>query len=268
MVWVGNSSDLMGQGYFPLAVGNLWEYWEVPGSYWHVEAARDTLMPNGLTYTFLQGEFGGYFRQSGSMVYQFYSFLNDELLRYDFSRTTGDTVAIWYLQGDTIVTTVQSDEVAEYLGRMLRTWVFFEHHSYSSYYASYRVADSLGLTSFQGEVLGYGLRGAIIDGVQYGIITGVENSASQQPIGIVLHQNYPNPFNASTLIRFEIPFNKFVALRVFDLLGREIVVLVNEERVAGTHTVKFNASDLPSGTYFYRLQTEGSVQIKKLVLLR
>jgi hypothetical protein len=83
-----------------------------------------------------------------------------------------------------------------------------------------------------------------------------------------LHQNYPNPFNSSTNIKYELPKASQVTLSVFDILGREVSVLVNERREAGVHEVKFDASGLSSGVYFYRIQTGTFVETKRLLLIR
>ncbi len=94
------------------------------------------------------------------------------------------------------------------------------------------------------------------------------------PSKFSLEQNYPNPFNPVTKIKFSVPqiasgfsANK-VILKVYDLLGREIAILVNEEKQAGTYEVKFNASNLSGGTYFYRLQAGDFVETRKLSLLK
>jgi len=91
---------------------------------------------------------------------------------------------------------------------------------------------------------------------------------TQLPSHYALSQNYPNPFNPSTTIKFELPKASQVNLTVFDILGREVSVLVNERREAGVHEVKFDGSKLASGVYVYRLQAGGFVQSKRLVLLK
>lgn len=83
-----------------------------------------------------------------------------------------------------------------------------------------------------------------------------------------LQQNYPNPFNPSTKIRFALPSDGKVSLRVFDLLGREIQTLVNDFMTAGAHEVSFDAGGLPSGLYFYRLDAGGKSTVKKMLLTR
>jgi hypothetical protein len=83
-----------------------------------------------------------------------------------------------------------------------------------------------------------------------------------------LSQNYPNPFNPTTKIRYSIPNQGFVTLKVFDVLGREIATLVNKEQPVGNYEVEFDASSLTSGIYFYRIQAGEFVETKKMVLMK
>ncbi|MGB6122477.1 MAG: T9SS type A sorting domain-containing protein, partial [Bacteroidota bacterium] len=108
-----------------------------------------------------------------------------------------------------------------------------------------------------------------------GIVVSV--ASSELPEQVRLFQNYPNPFNPSTTIRFHLPQTSRASLRVFDLLGREVALLVDEQRQAGSHEVFFDGTGLASGVYFYRLQVDpaaGSVltapfvSTRKLLLLR
>jgi probable HAF family extracellular repeat protein len=96
----------------------------------------------------------------------------------------------------------------------------------------------------------------------------VEITEEQLPIAYRLSQNYPNPFNPSTLIRFELPEDSPVRLTVYDILGREVQVLANDWYTAGSHTVEFDASRLPSGVYLYRLEAGGFTETKRMVLLQ
>jgi len=102
-----------------------------------------------------------------------------------------------------------------------------------------------------------------------GVILDVkEPLVTETPTTFALWQNYPNPFNPSTNVRYELPTSSDVRLSVYDLLGREVSVLVNERKEAGVHQVTFDASDLASGVYFYRLQAGDFVQTHKLCLVR
>lgn len=83
-----------------------------------------------------------------------------------------------------------------------------------------------------------------------------------------LQQNYPNPFNPNTTISYSLPQSGFVQLKVYDMLGCEVANLVNEEQAIGNYKIEFIASNLSSGVYFYRLQSGGYVETKKLILLR
>ena len=99
-------------------------------------------------------------------------------------------------------------------------------------------------------------------------VTGVNENTNYNPQIFRLEQNYPNPFNPSTMIRYEIPERSFVTLKVFDVLGNLIATVVNEELPVGSYEVKFNAANLPSAVYFYRLQTDSFVSSKKMLLLK
>jgi photosystem II stability/assembly factor-like uncharacterized protein len=100
-----------------------------------------------------------------------------------------------------------------------------------------------------------------------GSISSAENETTTVN-NFELLQNYPNPFNPKTKIRFRIANFEFVSLKIYDVLGNEIVILVNEEKPVGSYTVEFNASNLPSGVYFYRLRAGSFNQIKKMILIK
>lgn len=88
------------------------------------------------------------------------------------------------------------------------------------------------------------------------------------PVTYALEQNYPNPFNPATTIRYQIPKDGIVTLKVYDLLGAEVATLINEEKAAGTYVVNFDASSLASGVYLYKLQADEFVSVKKMILLK
>jgi hypothetical protein len=88
------------------------------------------------------------------------------------------------------------------------------------------------------------------------------------PSNFSLDQNYPNPLNPTTNIGFQIAQFGFVSLKLFDILGNEVATLVNEEKPAGNYKVEFSAAGLPSGIYFYRLQSGPFVQTKKMILMK
>jgi len=100
-------------------------------------------------------------------------------------------------------------------------------------------------------------------------ITGVNDSkAAKIPTEFSLKQNYPNPFNPSTVIEYDLPVSGKVELKVFDILGKEITTLVNGFKPAGSYSIRFNASNLPSGVYFYRMKTTNNIMIKKMMLVK
>jgi hypothetical protein len=107
-------------------------------------------------------------------------------------------------------------------------------------------------------------------GVNYVKLTGEGvvsvQSAGATPTEFLLSQNYPNPFNPSTTIMYELPKGSYVRLVVYDMLGKEVSTIVNGTRPAGTHTVQFDGSGLPSGMYLYRLVAGDFVTTKRMIL--
>ena len=102
-----------------------------------------------------------------------------------------------------------------------------------------------------------------------GTITSVDEDQRTIPDKLVLHQNYPNPFNPSTVITFELPEQEVVTLTIFDLLGREVATLIdNEAMEAGSYNVEFTAGNLSSGHYFYTLSTETSAITKQMLFIK
>jgi len=98
--------------------------------------------------------------------------------------------------------------------------------------------------------------------------TGIGEEKDQLTKGFVLNQNFPNPFNPTTVISYQFSVNSDVKLSVFDILGREVATLVNEKKPAGSYAVQWNAVNMPSGIYFYKLQAGKYTEVKKLVLLK
>jgi hypothetical protein len=97
---------------------------------------------------------------------------------------------------------------------------------------------------------------------------GIDISQEDNVKEFNLSQNYPNPFNPYTTIKYSIPRQGLVNIKIYDILGNEVATLVNEEKVAGNYEVKFDASKLSSGTYFYRTQVGDFIQNKKMLLLK
>jgi hypothetical protein len=100
------------------------------------------------------------------------------------------------------------------------------------------------------------------------LLTDVKDNISNLPESFSLSQNYPNPFNPSTTISYSLPKSGHTTLKVFNILGNEVANLVNEDKAAGQYNVKFDASNLPSGIYFYKIQSGSFVETKKMILLK
>jgi hypothetical protein len=111
------------------------------------------------------------------------------------------------------------------------------------------------------------ISGFLADTLFRSTIVDVKNQ-EQLPTSYSLWQNYPNPFNPSTTIHFEIPKESYVTLKVFNMLGQEVLTILDEDKVAGRYEVKLDGSKLTSGVYFYQLKTGANIQTKKMLLIK
>ncbi len=104
----------------------------------------------------------------------------------------------------------------------------------------------------------------------FGPPTGINDKSPESgaPMAFRLGQNYPNPFNPTTTIQYYLPTTEKVTLKVYNVLGQEVVTLVNEWQQAGSYNVRFDARNLASGVYLYRIQASGFVKTRKMLLIR
>lgn len=108
---------------------------------------------------------------------------------------------------------------------------------------------------------------AEIDNLSFEAITDVKDDNSSVH-DFRLEQNYPNPFNPATVINYKLSESDFVSLKVYDIIGNEVATLINKQQPAGSYSVNFDATNLPSGIYVYRLQAGSKIQTKKMTLLK
>lgn len=112
------------------------------------------------------------------------------------------------------------------------------------------------------------LAGPVEIPVMVWIFDGTDDNAPSAPNDFSLCQNYPNPFNPITNIRFDLPHSSHINLTIYNLLGQEVITLIDQEMTSGTHQVIFDGSSLSSGIYFYRIQTTNFTDIRKMVLIK
>ncbi len=253
--------------YYPLHVGDIWKY-EHHGSIIversRIEVVKDTLLL-GQQYFIkdFQRTYLNTLSEGRSSIERFdstgilYTWKNNApKVSFKFSKCIGDT---FHVGSDYPLLLIDKKDKLDF---MIIPDIANAHLFYS---------DGLGLVGSTGELTWSGLVGAFIDGeliwADTSIITSIDR-VDEIPKKFILHQNYPNPFNPNTAISYELPVGANVKLVVYDVLGREIIILVNEEQNPGTYTANFNSQGLSSGMYIYRIEAGKFIQTKKMLLLK
>jgi hypothetical protein len=284
------------QDYYPLQINNRWDFLEVhfdPNSgttdsaYSTFQIVSDSVFPNGQQYFVINGYdltlSGKYVRCDGRFIFYYDTDTNEEDTVFKLGANVGDYWEVMF--GPTMHVSVEAIDTVNIFGFQSRI-INYELDGLIQYYVTF--SDIFGPIDFywSGEPPGTDYRykflvGCMLDSIQYGNPVSVSNEIFATVEDFSLSQNYPNPFNPNTKIKYTIPIppvssplvkgrtkEGFVTLKVYDILGREVATLVNEEEPAGEYEIEFNATILPSGIYFYQIKAGNFVETKKMVLLK
>lgn len=246
-----------------LEIGNKWVFEEsnyFGNHYWFEEVVGDTVI-NLMKYACIKDSrltgLMNYERADSSKIYYFYSKEETVIDFYDTSdsrRTiTIDTIDFWG-------------------ARRKEVWLYY-YAGLGEYH--YWYAKGIGLVRYSYEAQIHastygGIVAGIIKGIVYGdsTLVNVGNEQNGKPLGFSLFPNYPNPFNPVTTIQYAIPSLEHVSIIIYDMLGRQVAILMDEQKSAGSYHFEFNAHSLPSGVYYCRMQAGLFAETKKLVLLK
>lgn len=279
-----NAQTIDPKNFFPSSVGNIWQYSGIWGATEHL--FKDSVDNEGFRHLFYtyDGFFPDYATYKLDTLNQVVYYTPFQLSWY-YYKLNCDSGAIWIVDsldlgiGMTYKLALCRNQ---YNGQIFGVNTTFKEITFYDYQSdtiitqqswpryTFILAYGIGeISQFDEE--GGGpvrvLQGCIINGDTLGIITSIDQNLTSLD-KFILHQNYPNPFNPNTTISFSIPETDFVQLKVFDMLGEEVVTLVNESKSPGNYSVHFNAADLPSGIYIYSLRVNGQVQNRKMLLIK
>lgn len=180
----------------------------------------------------------------------------------------------YYLNNDTTSSIKLCDllvnEYKEYfrkVGMLMKFWIYFNQGKYSNALEIVRELAKENPNDEDVKIAIEHITGLNIYGSKKEILYSDSHKDSLIPERFET-SNYPNPFNPVTKIKFSLPEDSHVEIKVYDVLGREVAVLLNEEKGAGYHEIKFDANDLPSGVYFYIIKAGKFTDVKKIILLK
>jgi hypothetical protein len=267
--------------YYPLRKGLKWIYHDFviltdPG--WHTdeydfsrEVIGDTLI-DGLHHFIIETNKQGYVHLSCQRIDSVTGIVSGD---YMFSRNQNDIINLSLIKGEDYNsiwgTTFFSGNSIFDKWSIIKPYK--KHELLSLFYSNYNLIKDIGIDSLLYSFdFGWGritLKGMVIDGIVYGDTTFVDvNDIIPVPQTFSLSQNYPNPFNPSTRIRIYVPHREFVTIKLYDILGNEAAILLNEERDQGIHEILFTADRLSSGVYFYKM-TAGNISLSnKMILIK
>jgi len=265
----------------PLAKGNVW-YYKISYQYptpstlsYTLRIIGDTLMSNGKQFwIYDQNDILDcrYIRNDSSGIFywckntQDSAWHEERVFNFLLPLNTINTITVagylfsysYYLHESNVLDKTTNVYWC-HLGGQITGYVWLaDHFGYSHY--DYYGSNDVPLCTWE-------LTGCLISDTLYGQTNAVTLN-HKLPERIELFQNYPNPFNPSTSISFNLSSRSLVTLKVFDLLGKEVETIISKELSAGYYSQKWNASGIPSGVYFYQLQTQNYSITKKLILLK
>lgn len=254
--------------YFPHAVGNTWRGKDViDGKIYDSRISKTLTAANGSTEVFFDSASGPRYRiDTTGNVYQYVG--SSTILWFMLSGQQGDSFYTW---SNTYKVKITIDNETIFgVTVPTKTFTWFSNPPGTLLYAKQTLAKDFGIIrSFAqfGPTDSY-VTGCIIDGIRFGTLLSVYDNRTNLPKSYFLHQNYPNPFNPTTTIKFSLPSSEHVKLTIYNLLGQEEKVLVDEVINAGDYSIQFNAVNFISGTYFYQLITGQYIQTRKMVLVK
>ena len=265
---------------YPLDIGNRWEYVSTVDisstpTYYYWEIDKDTIFANGISYAVLTEQGGGYtsfeyLRQQGDSVFLYSTVQMKENLYFDYSRKKGDTVNTIIQGNDTTDIVLKNLDTVNIYGSTRRIWTFYiNRRQLTDDEYTLTVIDSLGIYSrYQMMGSSSSLRGALIRGRVFGTITGIKQEKKFQPEEFLVYQNYPNPFNPSTTIRVQLYRQSDISFEVFDVKGRCVIKYFYPSISSGNYNIHFDGSGLPTGSYYYRINTNSGRRTYKMILLK
>lgn len=258
---------------FPAHIGDIFEYesvvYESDQKTYYKTVITDIVDKNdgGIDIYFDNSPQPKYYKSIDGNIY-YYVGGDPPPLWYDFTTNSLDTFYTHLSNTELLVIVFDGQSSIFGENRSARSFTFVDKNN-DSPKAFHWVAEGFGIiemTSYLYPPDVSRLVGCIINGKEYGTLVSVNNVPMITKFE--LFQNYPNPFNPSTTIKFSIPNSGFVTLKIYDLIGREIETIINENRTAGIHEEVFNSSSLASGMYFYSIEFGNSRITKQMILIK
>ena len=253
--------------YFPHSTGNTWRWYTYPqGTTWDNCITKDSIGNDGTIFVFYDNATSPRYKiDTLANVYQFVQ-PSSVFLWFKLAAQDGDSFYTWN-NTYKVKVSVQNGVLFGHQ-TIIKTFSWYPNPPGTYVYVRQSLARDFGHIRTYDDLRDDNATGCIIDSVRYGSLVSVPEGLQRAPLAFRLEQNYPNPFNPRTTIRYSVLFPENIRLSVLDMLGKELAVLVDAHRSAGEHSVTFDAGDLASGIYFYKLRADHLIEVRKMILAK
>lgn len=276
------SSSCFSQYYFPLEIGNRWDYsgfveniqWQ---NYYYYnkkyEIVGDSTFANGENYFVFDKDFfwlSKFVRVDSSFIYFYDNYSQVEIPIFDLSANFNDSWSINWVQNSYTVTYLGNESIP-FQNDWLETKAFNIDiagvegvtFNFSEKYGPLKLSDGIYMDFLQLEQIS----GCVISDTTYGILLPVKEQTFS-PQNFKLFQNYPNPFNSETTIEYVLPYATKIDIALYNTKGQRVILFFSGRQSAGNHKVSFNSKNVSSGLYFIRLKTKDEVHTRKVTIIK
>jgi hypothetical protein len=267
----------------PIDIGNKWYYKTIQSGkgVLYKEIVKDTVLSNQKTFRQVKqqlfdslfGYVSYYYERIDTLTGDVYGWGTDstEHILDNLNHSPGDTYhPSSYFGAEIVFDSLKSVSLFG-LPTDVRVYSIVAPYGVEHYYLAKNFGPSYLRREFEAAVITNELKGAVIKGIVYGdtsTVVGITDKYPNLPDKYVLSQNYPNPFNPTTTINYSLPKAGQVKLTVYNAIGSKVATILNEYKPAGNYSVQFNATNLASGIYLYRLESGNFTSAKKFILLK
>jgi hypothetical protein len=276
-----NAQNQLDRSYYPMNIGDYWTYYTINNRIgYQSQITGDTTMSNGKKYFIFRRVYNTYIQRDDTLTYEridstnhllFYRTIDSsEVLIMDFNAQVHDTLKsylVYYFGSTAYVGMKQKMKLDWWKEEIDGISLILKRPYDEDVYIIYGLNIGL-MEDYRPIAAPFRLAGAKVKGKYYGIYSEIKPQKVSNPDDFTLYQNFPNPFNPQTEIFYKLTKKKYIEIKVFDILGKELKTLVSEMKNPGRYSISFDGKNLNSGVYICRINFNNSIKLIKMLLTK